>query len=603
MATVYSLVCWGGRAGKTATISNASPCVVTINNHGIRQYNGGTTPMTKGIQFTTTGALPTGLSVNTTYWARYINANTFHLYDTEAHALDTANTTGRKNTSSAGSGTHTAKGAYFLGLTATQLLRYGAAGSERIYASLYAWKDARVNAGVNSFDVEVCEIGEAFTAYLEEIYCSPSVGTVEARITTLVDGVRSSGFHNGVTGAGFIAQNNVTDGWTFYQYGGKSIIDGITIYLSASGCLGTMMYSTYSEINNCIVYGSGASGQNGINNSYPGTTVSNNICHSLTGYGFNMSTYQCDASQIYNNTSCKNGTGFLSGYDYVQGFYFNNVAVGNTTNWGTAPQSIQGAGYNFGAAGNAPWGSPDFVIATTDFLDYNNNNFAPALKSSPQVMEGALLPVDDGYDIIGSLRPSFIDTTRQFAFDGKSGTFVQWERVSWGSSGTAGTGRLTEYSADGSTGTMGIHLLSGAAPTDNLTITGATSSATALVNGSVATTSGIWAQGANVSAGAIEYDFDGPESLVNVTLQNVADGSRYRVYNQSTSTVISTGTQSGTGDITIANIAYSGTNQTLEIDIRKASGSPKYLPFETLATLTATGATVYISQQPDTVAA
>lgn len=35
MATVYSLVCWGGRTGKTVSIS-ASTDVVTLTRHGVR---------------------------------------------------------------------------------------------------------------------------------------------------------------------------------------------------------------------------------------------------------------------------------------------------------------------------------------------------------------------------------------------------------------------------------------------------------------------------------------------------------------------------------------------------------------------------------------
>ena len=36
MADVYSLVCFGGLTGKAVTISNASPAVVSLSNHGLR---------------------------------------------------------------------------------------------------------------------------------------------------------------------------------------------------------------------------------------------------------------------------------------------------------------------------------------------------------------------------------------------------------------------------------------------------------------------------------------------------------------------------------------------------------------------------------------
>lgn len=53
------------------------------------------------------GALPTGLSAATTYWAAVIDANTFYLYDTRAHAL-AGGATGQVQVSSNGTGTQTA---------------------------------------------------------------------------------------------------------------------------------------------------------------------------------------------------------------------------------------------------------------------------------------------------------------------------------------------------------------------------------------------------------------------------------------------------------------------------------------------------------------
>lgn len=88
----------GGGSG-TATISIASPCVVTKTALGV--VNG------DPLSFTTSGALPTGLTADTLYFARTINATTCHLYDTYAHAIDTGSTTGRIDTSGTQSGTHT----------------------------------------------------------------------------------------------------------------------------------------------------------------------------------------------------------------------------------------------------------------------------------------------------------------------------------------------------------------------------------------------------------------------------------------------------------------------------------------------------------------
>jgi len=77
-----------GFTGTTVTISNASPCIVSCSL-GLADL----TPIT----FTTTGALPTGLTPGTTYYVRYLSSSTFNLSLTTTGALI--------NTSSAGSGT------------------------------------------------------------------------------------------------------------------------------------------------------------------------------------------------------------------------------------------------------------------------------------------------------------------------------------------------------------------------------------------------------------------------------------------------------------------------------------------------------------------
>lgn len=61
----------GTAAQSAVTISIATPGVVTWNGHGLK---GG-----EKIQFTTTGALPTGLSAGTTYYVKPVDANTFQL--------------------------------------------------------------------------------------------------------------------------------------------------------------------------------------------------------------------------------------------------------------------------------------------------------------------------------------------------------------------------------------------------------------------------------------------------------------------------------------------------------------------------------------------
>lgn len=73
------------------TITNASPGVVTLTSHGL--VNG------DPVYFTTTGALPTGLSANTRYFVVSAATNTFSVSATSGGSAI--------NTSSAGSGVHT----------------------------------------------------------------------------------------------------------------------------------------------------------------------------------------------------------------------------------------------------------------------------------------------------------------------------------------------------------------------------------------------------------------------------------------------------------------------------------------------------------------
>lgn len=73
------------------TISIATPGVVTWNNHGL--------PAGQQVRLSTTGALPTGLAINTTYFVIPVDANTFQLAATQSgSAIATSGTQ---------SGTHT----------------------------------------------------------------------------------------------------------------------------------------------------------------------------------------------------------------------------------------------------------------------------------------------------------------------------------------------------------------------------------------------------------------------------------------------------------------------------------------------------------------
>jgi microcystin-dependent protein len=82
---------------KTFNPADVTTDVIAIASHGFNK-NG------RAVRFTTATTLPTGLSINTTYYVRTLTSGTFSVYDTMAHAIDTAATTGRVGIT-AGSGT------------------------------------------------------------------------------------------------------------------------------------------------------------------------------------------------------------------------------------------------------------------------------------------------------------------------------------------------------------------------------------------------------------------------------------------------------------------------------------------------------------------
>jgi hypothetical protein len=89
----------------TITVTIASPAVVTWTAHPLSGAGFGSSTWTIPIVFTTTGALPTGITAGTTYWviASTITTNTFQIATSAANAM--AGTA--INTSGSQSGTHT----------------------------------------------------------------------------------------------------------------------------------------------------------------------------------------------------------------------------------------------------------------------------------------------------------------------------------------------------------------------------------------------------------------------------------------------------------------------------------------------------------------
>lgn len=401
MATVYSLVCFGGVTGKVVTISNASPAVVSLPYHGLLD---GT-----GVIFSTSGALPTGITAGTTYYSRSTATDTFNLYDTVANAI-VGGATGRINTSSAGSGTHIAKSAAMAELIALYPSRWGFLGSERIFDSLLTWRNARFSEA-GAYDSEVCEIGEAFDDYIS--------GSVQLNIpcaSTLilpeVNGIKTTAWHQGKIGFGYKLRctSDYTDFLQFFAF--RTTVQDIGLYPVRYWGNQVAMYGTgaFNTLQRCIISAPGSSAV-GIYIGAAANSVLNNLVVGC-GRGIFVRGYEGYGDLIANNTLANNWDGFYGDSNF-HGWVYNNVCVGSgSANW-TAPFGAQGAGYNAGISTDQPWYTgTDTSIKTatatnTTFLDYAGNDFRPASATSAIVDAGSVVVGVLAEDIRLAERPNY----------------------------------------------------------------------------------------------------------------------------------------------------------------------------------------------------
>lgn len=396
MADVYSLVCWGGRTGKTVSIS-ASTDVVTLTNHGLRN----------GTKLWPSGTLPSELNTSTPVYARSTGANTFTLHTSSAGAI--ANT-GR--ITFAGSSTYAAVvlksdlvadpanalAAYGL----SDLSRWGASGSERIYDGLVSCHTARSSA-TNAFTDEVFEVGEAFDE-ITSTALSLTLKSKSTRIYTRINGVLTAAFHGGIIGGGYVynySGSGVAVTLNYYE----QIISSLDIYCTAINGKGAYIptNAVNGKVISCIIRGNGyvnTSGY-GITLQGPGCAASYNLILGFDtgaifytyGYGY----------KFFNNLLAKCRTVGISAYggaiSNVYGQYSNNISISNGTNWQAEPSTIEQSLNNAGAAGNPIWdtGTTSIVVATTDFVSFGSatvvattDDFRPASISSPQVDAGIL---------------------------------------------------------------------------------------------------------------------------------------------------------------------------------------------------------------------
>lgn len=413
MATVYSLVCWGGRTGKNVTLSIASPCVGMLTNTAYTGLRNGTK-----LVFSTSGVLPTGITAGATYYAKPTGVSTFNLYADEA-------LTNIVNTSGTQSGTHTAKSVMMLDYFDQYGGRWGDAGSEWCYDGLISWHAARTSVA-SGIDEEVCEIGEAFS----EIFTGSSrldinmpAGAV--RIEPRIDGVLTPAFHDGQisqivangTRYGFVfeayspganigivnvsARNASIEGFTVLRLTADYSVNGVVLGFSAKA-IGVISLSAYSGIGSGFAVSAFGPGAKAISCLSIGWAYGFNGPASVEQYGF----YDC--------LSTKNNIGFYGTASSVWSVVVNCLSIGNlTTNW-TTSTGFRQATNNLGGTGEAWMTTGGSRIEVTEaspfssvFVDWTNNDLRPASSSSPQVDSAAAYYGIQKTDIAGDERPNY----------------------------------------------------------------------------------------------------------------------------------------------------------------------------------------------------
>jgi len=89
-----------------------------------------------------------------------------------------------------------------------------------------------------------------------------------------------------------------------------------------------------------------------------------------------------------------------------------------------------------------------------------------------------------------------------------------------------------------------------------------------------------------------------PLYYMELTLENIVVGSRYRITRQSTGAELATGVASSTTEV-ITGVPVYSSDMLMAVTVRKASGSPNYRIFDTNVYAAKLGASAYILQQLD----
>ena len=412
MALEYHLLtCLG--TGTTVTLTIASPCVVTLTNHGMRNGH--------PVVFSGSGnTLPTGLTKGTTYYVRSTAANTFNLYATEAQAKDTGSTTGRINTSGSQSGTHILVGDYWYRLPVTDpggggnyRDRYYFGGAYRCFGTWNAWHTGRT-ARMNFKTELILEIQGKWTETRTAYIAGNSIeGFFSVKITTKINGVFGDAYHGGMVGAGFVLQ--ASGNTRIAGAVNNMVIEGLGIDASAYDS-DPIAIGAKPTIDRCIIRLH--PNQRFMINIGSVSTITNNIIigGSIGIYIANYAT--SSGSVIAYNLVVGATKGFSANTSASGVFVLGNVAIGCTTNWDTAivPTGSY-LGYNAGISGDTPWnnsGEPVITnLSTAHFIDYANQDYrytsdSPLIDAGHQVFV-VLDPVaiTNALSVNGDPRPSY----------------------------------------------------------------------------------------------------------------------------------------------------------------------------------------------------
>lgn len=364
---VNSLICWGGATGKA--IGSVASNILTITNHGLRTG-------TAVVATANAGNLVSG----TPYYANVLTVSTFYLYDTLANATN-GTATGRI---AATSTTQALKSKTMLDYVSVYPTRWGT----EIYSGLSAWYTARfaANRTTPSFDTEAAEIGEAFSEYSStltlDIYCASAV------VTTMVNAVRSTGFHNKLSGNGYVLKAQSTVGISSNM--DSAIFDGIEVEGTVNNtilCTQGALSSNVIIRNNIFKGFATATGQTGIR-TFSSGVYHDNIILGMKGPttwgGILVPQFGYAGATLYNNTVTKCDTGVWIAAD-SQCQFFNNNVVGNTLNYGGIfPNYILKASNNSGEVADRK--TLTFASAGTTITfavahgRANNSNFPQSIK-------------------------------------------------------------------------------------------------------------------------------------------------------------------------------------------------------------------------------